>query len=750
MKKMLIALGLMTMMVSCAPKTDKIDQIVGQMTLEEKARVVVGAGGKSKWYSEPIYQNLPDVVPGVAGAVCCIDRLGVPFMILSDGPAGVNLDVHREGDTASYYCTHFPIGTLLASTWNVDLVESVGAAIGDEAKAYGIDAILGPGMNIHRHPLNGRNFEYYSEDPLLSGRMAAAYVRGVQHDGVAACIKHYLGNNQETNRMGNDVRVSERALREIYLRGFEIAVKEGQPKMLMTSYNKINGVSVSESRYLVTDILRGEWEFDGVVVSDWLGGDYPVLQMQAGNDLLEPGRLWQMDSIIAAVKDGRLDESVLDTNVKRILRLAFDSPRAANFAYDNHPDLKGHAAVTRQSATEGMVLLKNDQQALPLSESVEKVALFGSGSYDFIPGGTGSGDVNRAYTISMLDGLRNAGYQIDEQLTERYQDFVEESREANTAAADEMVARLSRIRPDEMPLTRQEIEQQAKSADVAIVTFGRSSGEYYDRPSDDFYLSSVEKQLLDEVCNAFHQLKKEVIVVLNVGGVIETDSWKNLPDAILCAWQAGQEGGNSVVDILSGKECPSGKLPMTFPIGLHDAASSANFPIDQKSDVVSVSQRRIDVGEKNVDFTNYEEGILVGYRWFDKQEMEVSYPFGFGLSYTSFEYGSAALDEQESQIVIELEVQNVGEKAGKEVVQLYVAAPDNGMDNPVKELKAFAKTSLLQPGEKTMVKLIVNKDDLASFDEVENAWVKTDGTYQLLIGSSSRDIRVSLNQDLEF
>lgn len=750
MKKMLFALGLMTMMVSCTPETDRIDQIVGQMTLEEKARVVVGAGGKSKWYSEPIYQNLPDVVPGVAGAICCINRLGTPFMILSDGPAGVNLDVHREGDTASYYCTHFPIGTLLASTWNTDLVESVGAAIGDEAKAYGIDVILGPGMNIHRHPLNGRNFEYYSEDPLLSGRMAAAYVRGVQHEGVAACIKHYLGNNQETNRMGNDVRVSERALHEIYLRGFEIAVKEGQPKMLMTSYNKINGVSVSESRFLVTDILRGEWGFDGVVVSDWLGGDHPVLQMQAGNDLLEPGRLWQMDSIIAAVKDGRLDESVLDTNVKRILQLAFDSPRAANFAYDNHPDLKSHAAVTRQSATEGMVLLKNDQQALPLNESVKKVALFGSGSYDFIPGGTGSGDVNRAYTISMLDGLRNAGYQIDERLAERYISFVKESREANTAAADEMVARLSRIRPGEMPLTRQEIEQQAKIADVAIVTFGRSSGEYYDRPSADFYLSSAEKQLLDEVCSGFHQLKKEVIVVLNVGGVIETNSWKNLPDAILCAWQAGQEGGNSVVDILSGKECPSGKLPMTFPVGLHDAASSANFPIDQKSDVVSVSQRRIDVGEKNVDFTNYDEGIFVGYRWFDKQDMEVSYPFGFGLSYTSFEYGNAAFTEQEGQIVIELEVQNIGEKVGKEVVQLYVAAPDNGMDNPVKELKAFAKTPLLQPGEKTMVKLIVNKDDLASFDEEQNAWVKTNGTYNLLIGSSSRDIRESLIQNLEF
>ena len=667
-------------------------------------------------------------------------------MVLADGPAGLRINPTREGDTATYYCTHFPIGTLLASTWNQELVESVGKAIGNEVLEYGADVLLAPALNIHRNPLCGRNFEYYSEDPLISGKIAAAYVRGVQSNGVGTSIKHFAVNNQETNRMSNDAQVSPRALREIYLKGFEIAVKEAEPWTVMSSYNYVNGTYTSESKDLQTTLLRDEWGFKGMVMTDWFGGSDVVAQMNAGNDMLQPGLQKQYDSLIVAAKSGVLDDAVLSRNVKRILEMIMKTPRFKGYKYSNKPDLKAHAAVTRQSATEGMVLLKNDNNALPLASTVKNIALFGCTSYDFVAGGTGSGNVNRAYTVSLLEGLSNAGYTVDDNLKSVYEKYL--AAEKERLAKEKKSPFMPDKRPDEMSLTPAMVNEQVGKSDVALITIGRTSGEFLDRNVADFNLSQAETQMVQTVTRAFHAAGKKVIVVLNIGGVIETASWKNLPDAILCAWQAGQEGGNSVADVLKGNASPSGKLTMTFPLSFADAASSKNFPVDMNTsiDLVNKGERKHDV--KNVDYTNYEEDIYVGYRYFDSFGKNVSYPFGYGLSYTTFEYTNPAIMSENGTYTVTVNVKNIGKCAGKEVVQLYVSAPNNKeMNKPVKELKAFAKTKELKPGESELVTMTVAAADLASFDIATSSWVVDAGKYEFLIGASSRDIRAKLEAE---
>lgn len=734
---------------SSTPQLGKnsIDEVIGAMTLEEKAHLVVGTGMKGFSGDSAVIGTTKTLVPGAAGTTYPIERLGIPAVVLADGPAGLRIDPIREGDSATYYCTHFPIGTLLASTWNQELVEQVGQAIGNEVLEYGADVLLAPALNIHRNPLCGRNFEYYSEDPVVAGKIAAAYVRGVQSNGVGTSIKHYAANNQETNRTGNDARVSPRALREIYLKGFEIAVKESSPWTVMSSYNYLNGTYTSENPELQTTLLRDEWGFKGMVMTDWFGGKDAIAQMKAGNDMLQPGTDKQYEAIIEGVNNGKLDMAVLDRNVKRILEMIVQTPRFKGYNYSNKPDLKAHAAVTRQSATEGMVLLKNDKETLPLASTVKNVALFGCTSYDFIAGGTGSGNVNRAYTVSLLDGLKNAGYTVDENLKNTYEQYVAAENKRLQEAKREWFMPLSR--PTEMKLDASEVSQLAAKADVALVTIGRTSGEFLDRQRADFNLNKEEMDLLKSVCNAFHAAGKKVVVVLNIGGVIETASWKSLPDAILCAWQAGQEGGNSVADVLSGKASPSGRLTMTFPVKFEDAASSANFPIDLKANIDITNKEQQKGNVKNVDYTNYEEGIYVGYRYFDSFNKEVSYPFGYGLSYTSFSYSNPAVKSDNGVYTVTVDVQNTGKTAGKEVVQLYVAAPDAAKCNkPEKELKAFAKTAELKPNEKATVTLKVNAADLAWFNEASSSWVVDAGTYNFLIGASSRDIKATLQTEV--
>ena len=725
---------------------DPIEKIVAAMTAEEKVSLLVGTGMPGFGGQSAVVGSTQNIVPGAAGTTFPIERLGIPAIVVADGPAGLRISPTREGNEATYYCTAFPVATLLASTWNTALVKNVGNAMGDEVKEYGCDVLLAPALNIHRSPLCGRNFEYYSEDPYLTGRIATAMVNGIQSNGVGTSIKHFAVNNQETNRTGTDARLTPRALREIYLRGFEMVVKEASPWTVMSSYNKINGEYASESRDLLTTILRDEWGFSDLVMTDWFGGKDAVAQMVAGNDMLQPGLPKQYEAIVKGVQDGALDEAILNQNVKRILEMILQTPHFKGYKYSNKPDLKAHAAVTRQSATEGMVLLKNDNGALPLAADVKNVALFGCTSYDFIAGGTGSGNVNRAYTVSLLDGLKNAGYVVDEALKNSYEAYLKTEKERLSKDKKEWF--MPDTRPAEMAVSAQVIREQAAKADVALVTLGRTSGEFLDRMVADFNLTKEEQNMLKAVSDAFHAAGKKVVVVLNIGGVIETASWKSAPDAILCAWQAGQEGGNSVADVLSGKASPSGKLTMTFPVKFEDAASSDNFPIDMRvsTDLMNKGGKKNDV--KNVDYTNYEEDIYVGYRYFDTFGKQVSYPFGYGLSYTTFAYDKAAVKADNGVYTVSVEVKNTGKVAGKEVVQLYVSAPDVAANKPEKELKAFAKTKELKPGEAVVVTLKVNAADLASYDEAASAWVVTPGNYKFLVGASSRDIKATLEAEV--
>ena len=750
-KTLSLAAATAMLLSSCASAPqlgkDSIDDVVAAMTLEEKAHILVGARLVDlSPDDDPVIGANKKILPGSAGTTYPVERLGIPAVALADGPAGLSIDPTREGDSATYYCTHFPIGTLLASTWDQGLVESVGQAIGNEVLEYGADVLLAPALNIHRNPLCGRNFEYYSEDPVVTGKIAAAYVRGIQSNGVGTAVKHFAVNNQEGFRMGNNAIVTPRAIREIYLKGFEIVVKEADPWTVMSSYNYLNGTYTSESRDLLTTILRDEWGYKGMVMTDWKGGKDAVAQMNAGNDMLQPGSYAQYEAIVAGVNDGSLSEQAVDTNVKRVLEMIVKTPRFRGYQYSNKPDLEGHAAVTRQSATEGMVLLEN-KGALPLPASVKRVALFGNTSYDFIPGGTGSGDVNRAYTVSLLEGINNAGYTTDDALKADYEAYIpaEFERLNPDDPNDPWHDFMPPVLPDEMKISPARLARLAAGNDVALITIGRNSGEGADRKVADFYLTAQNQKLIRDVCSAFHAAGKKVIVILNIGGVIETASWKSLPDAVLCAWQGGQEGGNSVVDVLRGVATPSGKLPMTFPIKFEDHASSANFPIDQTFLLHPDRDDPECVGRRNVGYTFYEEDIYVGYRYFEAFNKKVSYPFGYGLSYTTFEYANASITESDGVYTVTVDVKNSGGYDGKEVVELYVAAPDSKASNkPVKELKAFAKTALLHPGETATVTLTVPASDLASYSDQKTAWVVDQGTYQFLVGASSADIRATL------
>ncbi len=701
------------------------------MTLEEKAQLVVGASKRTSGQqtgNAPVIGNSAIKVPGAAGSTAAFQQRGIPEMALADGPAGLRISPKRAGDDSkTYYATGFPVATLLASTWDVDLVKKVGMACGAEIHEYGVDIWLAPGLNIHRNPLGGRNFEYYSEDPLITGNIAAAMVNGIQTMGVGTSIKHFAANNQETNRMAIDTIVSERALREIYLKGFEIAVKKSSPWTVMSSYNKINGVYASESPDLLMEILRKDWRYKGFVMTDWGGGKDPVAQMKAGNDLIMPGRPDQSKKIMEAVQSGALDQKILDQNVARILNILLQSPAYKNYKYSNKPDLTAHAQVARAAAAEGMVLLKNENQALPL-KSPKSIALFGNASYDLIAGGTGSGDVNKAYVVSLAQGLTNAKYRLDEALKSVYEKYLKEEKAKQPA--DKGPFSLPRIIPP-MPIENGIITESAEQADVALIAIGRNAGEGADRKLDgDFYLTAQEKALIKSIADAFHAKEKKVIVVLNIGGVIEVASWRDGVDGILLAWQPGQEGGNALADVLSGKVNPSGKLATTFPMDYNDVPSANNFP-------GTPAQRPQQVV--------YEEGIYVGYRYYNTFNIKPAYEFGYGLSYTSFDYGKIKLSSSsfKNQLTATIRVSNKGSVAGREVVELYISAPAERMDKPESELRAFAKTKLLKPGQSEILTFVLKASDLASFDTKNSCWSAEAGKYTIKLGASSLRINQS-------
>ena len=742
-----------TMNAQNAPqlRVDNIDEVIAAMTLEEKAKLLVG--GANNFFSDgAVVGGEASLVAGAAGTTAAIPRLGIPATVLTDGPAGVRINPTREGTDQTFYATGFPIGSCLAATWNTDLVRQVGEAIGDETKVYRCDVILGPGMNLHRNPLCGRNFEYYSEDPLLTGKIAAAYINGVQSQGAGVSIKHFAVNSQETDRTSVDEQVSPRAARELYLKGFEIAVRESNPWTVMASYNKVNGIFSMGNHDLLTKILRDDWGFKGIVMTDWIGvrdGLRTIDEVHAGNDLMEPGQQRQIEEIVKGVKDGQLAIADVDRNVRRMLEYIVKTPSFHKFPATNKPDFKAHAAITRQSANEGIVLLKNNG-TLPWNtkeQKIKTVALFGENSYEFFSGGTGSGCVHTPYVVDMVEGLKNAGIGSSEKLTEIYRKYIEFAKVK--FQADRHPARWYQMemfgqqKYPEISISPICIANEVKEADAAIVTIGRQAGEGVDREIEgEFNLTNDERQMIFDVCNAFHAAGKPVVVVINSGSVIETSSWSGYPDAILCAWQPGEEGGNSVADILTGKVNPSGKLTMTWPIAAADHPSTRNFP--GQMDLYTFETMKSN-GQKvpGYDFTRHEEGIYVGYRYFDTSKRAVAYPFGYGLSYTTFEYSKPTVTQRGEQIEVSVTIRNTGKVSGKEIAQVYVAAPKGQLDKPAKELKAFGKTRELKPGESQTLKMTLQRRDLASFDEAQSAWVVDAGNYEFNIGANVSDIRAT-------
>ena len=748
---------LTTTMNAQTPKlrADNIDEVLKAMTLEEKAKLLVG-GANNFFGAGAVVGGEANLVAGAAGTSPAIPRLGIPATVLTDGPAGVRIDPTRKGTDKTYYATAFPIGSCLASTWNTELVGKVGEAIGNETKEYRCDVILGPGMNLHRNPLCGRNFEYYSEDPLLTGKIAAAYINGVQSQGAGVSAKHFAINSQETDRTSVDERLSQRAARELYLKGFEIAVRESNPWTIMASYNKINGQFSMGNHDLLTKILRDDWGYKGIVMTDWIGirqGLPTITEVQAGNDLMEPGQPAQVKEIVEGVKSGKLDIADVDRNVRRMLEYIVKTPSFHQYPASNNPDFKAHAAITRQSAAEGIVLLKNNGTLPWKSGAIKTVALFGENSYDFFSGGTGSGCVHPPYVVDMLEGLKNVGITSSPTLTNIYRKYIEYAKvkfqaERHPAKWYQQEA-FGQQKYPEIAISPICIENEVRTADAAIITIGRQAGEGVDRDIDtEFNLVPEERALITDVCNAFHAAGKPVIVIINSGSVIETASWDGYPDAVLCAWQPGMEGGNSIADLLMGKVSPSGKLTMTWPIAATDHASTKNFPgnMDDYTFKQMVGNNSPIPGHA---YTNHEEDIYVGYRFFDTFQREVAYPFGFGLSYTTFEFSKPAVKVNGDNITVNITVKNTGKVSGKEVAQVYVTAPKGKLEKPAQELKGFAKTRELKSGESQTLTITIAHRDLASFDEAGSQWLAEAGTYTFRIGSSSRDIHQTATAKLK-
>lgn len=725
-----------------------IDEIVQTMTLEEKCHLVLGCG---------MHFNDEAKFPGTAGSTYAIARLGIPETYCADSQQGLRMDHHRDWDHRDYYPTDFVASMTLASTWDREAAYKVGQGIGNEVKEFGLDWILSPSMNLIRDALCGRNHEYYSEDPYLSGMIAAGYVNGVQSEGTAACPKHFIANNQETNRSNNISQMSQRALREIYLKAFEIMVKESNPWTIMTSYNKLNGPYAVQNHELLTTIVRDEWGWKGMYVSDWGGGDNAVAAMQAGNDMLQPGSDMQYQAILAAAKNGQLSMEVLDANVKRILEYVVKTHNFRGYAYTNTPDLKAHAQVVREVGADGIVLLKNGSSS-NVSEDGEKllplkgkrVALFGCTSYDWISGGSGFGGTTIGhYTVSLIEGMRSAGYEVYKPLIGIYKKHIADEEKRLFPNGRPQFSLMPPARAEEKLFTNEELGAAIDGSDVAIISLGRKSGEAADRSEADFYLKDGEKALIKQVSEAYHAQGKQVVVLLDICSPIDVASWQDQVDALVCTWQGGQESGFAVADVLSGKVTPSGKLPMTFQIKYGDAYADRNFPsnVDDKTlGAMFMWGRNKDDAkkrepQKNIDFTNYEEDIYVGYRYFDSFDKPVAYPFGFGLSYTSFDYGNMRVSENDGVYTVKVDVRNTGDYAGRNVVELFVAAPNSKKANkPAKELRNFAKTRLLQPGENETVTMTVSTADLASFNEKLSAWKTDAGLYTFMICSSASDV----------
>ena len=733
---------------------DQIKKIIAELTPEEKIGLIVGDGKFLLVENPENAEEGKGIIISDQRSKLIIPRLSIRTTAMSDGPAGLNREAPKEGQKDYQYTTAFPTATCLASTWNTALVEEVGKAFGNEVLEYDYDLILAPGVNIHRNPRDGRGFEYYSEDPLLTGKMAASMVNGLQSNEIGVTLKHFGAHNQQANRRYYNAVISQRTLREIYLKGFEIAVKEAHPKGIMPSYNKVNGFYTAENPELLNTIARDEWGFEGMYVTDFDGKGSALAKVRAGSDILMSGNIQEYNELMEAYKNKTLDESTLDKNLYRILKFKLNSPRAKGHVPTSKPDLEAHAKIASNAAEEGMVLLKNDNNTLPLNlDKEKKVALFGKISYFLIASGTGSGTVRSfKYRTSVNEGLQNAGFDVPKDMQQYYLDYIEKIKRENIVpdyfnnpkmrkdngvvgnqAPPHFKNRLVAF-SREKAVSVKEIKNYESRSDIAIITIGRSAGENYENGY--LPITTIELDLLRNVSKVFRAAGKKVVVVLNIPGVWETASWRDYADAILLAWLPGQEGGQAVANILTGKVNPSGKLPDSFPLKYEDIPSANTFPGEPADFPIN---------------SFYKEGIYVGYRYYNTFNVPTAYEFGYGLSYTTFEYSDIQLSSTEfnSKINVTITIKNTGKVAGKESVQLYLKAPITEIEKPEEELKGFAKTKLLEPGESQQLTFELNARSLASFWSGISAWVADKGDYEIRIGASSKDIRLKASFNLK-
>lgn len=656
-----------------------VEKTLTELTLEEKASL---ASGLYFWTTKPV------------------ERLNVPAVTMTDGPHGLRKEMGAEDGNGgvnvmkgSEPATCFPPAVTMASSWDLDLIASVGKAIAEEAKNQRVSTVLGPGINIKRSPLCGRNFEYFSEDPYLTGEIATAYINGVQSQNVGTSLKHFAGNNEEYNRMSIDSRIDERALRELYLYGFEQAVKRAQPQQVMCSYNRIDGTYLSENKRMLTDILRDEWGFKGIVVSDWGAVNNRVEGVKAGLDLQMPGTKGTHDKmIVKAVQEGRLDEGDLDKIVRRVLNYVNDC--ADKKEADFKCDYSAHHELCRTVATKSAVLMKNEEKILPLKES-ENIALIGKLAENSRYQGSGSSRINCNNLVNVLDAFKK--YSANVNYAEGY-----------TLKGDGRNKKLL-----------EKAVEMAKGKDKVVLVIGLTDvyeSEGFDRSHLGIPEGHVE--LVEEVA----KVNPNVVVVLEGGAPIEMP-WADKVKGILNTYLAGEAVGEATYDLLYGKVNPSGKLAETYPKHLEDVLSSKYFPM----------------GPRTVE---YRESIFVGYRYFDTAKIDPLYPFGYGLSYTTFEYSDLSLSKDKNNFVVKFKVTNTGDFEGAEIAQLYVRHKNSPVFKADKELKGFAKVEL-QPNETKEITLTLNERAFSFYNTATNDWCKLSGEYELLVGASSRDIRLS-------
>jgi len=670
---------------------NKYEEILSQMTLEEKASL---CSGLTFWLTKPV------------------ERLNIPSVLMTDGPHGLRKEVESERTNIMKHsepATCFPPAVTLASSWDRDLVEQVGAAIADEAKEQGQSTVLGPGINIKRSPLCGRNFEYFSEDPFVAGEMGGAWVRGVQRNGIGVSLKHFCANNQERLRMTIDSIVDERALREIYLAAFESIVKKEQPTTVMCSYNRLNGTYLSDNKRLLTDILRDEWGFKGIVVSDWGAVNDRVEGIKAGLDLEMPGNGGQNDkNIIKAVKEGRLDEKDLDKVVLRMIKFAFECKEKE--VPGHKADYESHHALSRKAAESGAVLLKNEGKLLPLKED-EKITVIGKLAEVMRYQGAGSSRINPTKLTPFLKALEQEG-----------KDF--EFAEGYTLKGDGYNTGLIK-----------KAVKLAQGKDKVVVFIGLTDS-YESEGFDRTHLNLPDGQIL--LLNELKKVNENIIVVLHGGSPVRVSTWADCAKSILNVYLPGQAGGEATLNLLLGRVNPSGKLAETYPPRLESNVSSKYFPM----------------GPRTVE---YRESIYVGYRYFDKAEKDVAFPFGYGLSYTTFEYSDLKLSSDKIKegetLKVSLKVKNTGDMAGAEVVQIYVSDVESTIFKPVKELKGFTKV-FLNPGEEKEVTIELDSRAFSYYNVLIKDWHVESGEFEILAAASSRDIRLkakvyveSLNPD---